>query len=139
MPPLVTLTLSLTRDPLIPLGAGNGLVVGWEGRTLELEAPDAPGLVRGAGRLAERADPDLVLSDWGDEEIIPTLRAGAGSMGRTCPWTGKQTRPPGGSETAAAIFLTAASSTRDRRPPLPAAGTWTGATPSTTGNRGSWA
>ena len=56
-PPLVTLTLSLTRDPLIPLVAGNGLVISSEGRTLELEASDAPGLVRGAGRLAETHRP----------------------------------------------------------------------------------
>jgi DNA polymerase-2 len=72
-PPLVTLTLSLTRDPLIPLGAGNGLAVGWEGRTLEVEAPDAPGLVRELAGWLRRTDPDLVLSDWGDEVIIPTL------------------------------------------------------------------
>ena len=72
-PPLATLTLCLTRDPLIPLGAGNGLAVGWDGRTLELEAPDAPGLVRELARWLQRADPDLVLSDWGDEEIIPTV------------------------------------------------------------------
>ena len=72
-PPLTTLTLCLTRDPLIPLGAGNGLAVGWDGRTLELEAEDAPGLVRELARWLKRADPDLVLSDWGDEEIIPTV------------------------------------------------------------------
>ncbi len=50
VPPLATLTLSLTRDPLIPLGAGNGLAVGCDGRTLELEAEDAPGLVRELAR-----------------------------------------------------------------------------------------
>jgi DNA polymerase-2 len=73
VPPLATLVLGLTRDPLIPLGAGNGLAVGWEGRTLELEAEDAPGLVRELARWLKRADPDLVLSDWGDREIIPTV------------------------------------------------------------------
>jgi DNA polymerase-2 len=73
VPPLATLTLSLTRDPLIPLDAGNGLVVGWEDRTLELEAEDAPGLVRELARWLKSADPDLVLSDWGDEVIIPTV------------------------------------------------------------------
>ena len=72
-PPLTTLTLGLTRDPLIPLGAGNGLALGWEGETLELEAPDIPGLLRDLARRLQRADPDLVLSAWGDEEIIPTL------------------------------------------------------------------
>ena len=73
VPPLTTLTLSLTRDRLIPLGAGNGLAVGCDGRTLELEAPDAPGLVRELARWLKSADPDLVLSDWGDEVIIPTV------------------------------------------------------------------
>ncbi|MBU4231920.1 MAG: hypothetical protein L6277_04155 [Desulfobacterales bacterium] len=73
VPPLNTLFLSLTRDRLIPLGAGNGLAVGWEDRTLELEAPDAPGLVRELARWLKSADPDLVLSDWGDDAIIPTV------------------------------------------------------------------
>jgi DNA polymerase elongation subunit (family B) len=72
-PPLTTLTLGLTRDPLIPLGAGNGLVLGWEGETLELDAPDIPGLLRDLASRLKRADPDLVLSAGGDEEIIPTL------------------------------------------------------------------
>ena len=72
-PPLTTLTLGLTRDPLIPLGAGNGLALGWEGETLELEAPDIPGLLRDLAHRLKRADPDLVLSAGGDAEIIPTL------------------------------------------------------------------
>ena len=139
VPPLNTLTLSLTRDPLIPLGAGNGLAVGWEGRTLELEAPDAPGLVRELARWLKSADPDLVLSDWGDEVIIPTVWRWSREYGVPLPLDREANPAPGGLAAAAAIFLTAASSTRDRRPPLPAAGTWTGATPSTTGNRASWA
>jgi DNA polymerase-2 len=73
VPPLATLVLRLTRDPLIPLGAGNGLAVDWDGRTLELDPPDAPGLVRELARWLQRANPDLVLSDWGDQEIIPTV------------------------------------------------------------------
>jgi DNA polymerase-2 len=72
-PPLTTLTLGLTRDPLIPLGAGNGVVLGWEGGELELEAPDAPSLVAEVARIIKRLDPDVILSDWGDEEIIPVL------------------------------------------------------------------
>jgi len=73
LPPLTTLGLGLTRDPLIPLGAGNNLAVTWEGRTLELEAPDRAGLVREVARWLHRANPDLVLSDYGDEDIIPLL------------------------------------------------------------------
>jgi DNA polymerase-2 len=72
-PPLTTLTLSLTRDHLIPLGAGNGLVLGWDGETWEMEAADIPELLRDLARRLQRADPDLVLSAYGDEEIIPTL------------------------------------------------------------------
>ena len=85
VPPLATLTLSLTRDPLIPLGAGNGLAVGWEGRTLELEAPDKPGLVRELAGWLRRADPDLVLSDYGDDVIIPTLWRWSRESGESLP------------------------------------------------------
>ncbi len=73
LPPLTTLGLGLTKDPLIPLGAGNGLAVTWEGRTLELEAANRAGLVREVARWLRRVNPDLVLSDWGDEDIIPLL------------------------------------------------------------------
>ncbi len=73
VPPLAILGLGLTQDPLIPLGCGNGLTVTWEGRTLELEAADRAGLVREVARWLKKINPDLVLSDWGDEEIIPPL------------------------------------------------------------------
>ncbi|MGD0826798.1 MAG: DNA polymerase domain-containing protein [Desulfobaccales bacterium] len=84
-PLLTTLTLSLTRDPLIPLAAGNGLALGWEGRTLELAAPDRPGLLGDLARLFKRLDPDLVLSDWGDKEIIPTLSRWSRETGAPLP------------------------------------------------------
>jgi DNA polymerase elongation subunit (family B) len=73
LPPLVTLGLGLTQDPLIPLRGGNGLALTWEGRTLELEAADRASLVREVARCFHRVNPDLVLSDWGDEVIIPSL------------------------------------------------------------------
>jgi DNA polymerase elongation subunit (family B) len=85
VPPLATLTLGLTRDPLIPLGAGNGLAVGWEGRSLELEAPDRPGLLRELAHWLQRTNPDLVLSDWGDEEIIPSLTRWSREYGEPLP------------------------------------------------------
>jgi DNA polymerase-2 len=73
LPPLAVMTLGLSRDPLIPLGAGNSVTVGWEDRTLELEAPDIPGLLKEMANWLKRLDPDLVLSDWGDEEILPMV------------------------------------------------------------------
>ncbi|MGO9395359.1 MAG: DNA polymerase domain-containing protein, partial [Desulfobaccales bacterium] len=84
-PFLTTLTLSLTRDPLIPLEAGNGLALDWEGRTLELIAPDRPGLLGDLARLLTRLDPDLVLSDGGDETIIPTLSRWSRETGTPLP------------------------------------------------------
>ena len=45
-PPLTTLTLGLTRDPLIPLGAGNGLALGWDGETLGDGSHGYPGTFR---------------------------------------------------------------------------------------------
>jgi len=84
-PFLTTLTLSLTRDPLISLDAGNGLALGWEGRTLELTAPDRPGLLNELARLLTRLDPDLVLSDGGDETIIPTLSRWSRETGTPLP------------------------------------------------------
>lgn len=73
LPPLRSVSLSLSRDPLIPLGAGNSLELGWEGQTLALEAADPAALVVEVARQLNRSDPDLVLSDWGDERIIPPL------------------------------------------------------------------
>ncbi|MFA5112059.1 MAG: DNA polymerase domain-containing protein [Desulfobaccales bacterium] len=73
LPPLTTLSLGLAQDPLIPLGAGNTITLGWEGRTLTLEAPDPGSLVAEVAHRLKRSDPDLILSDWGDEKIIPLL------------------------------------------------------------------
>jgi DNA polymerase-2 len=73
LPPLVTLHLSLTRDPLIPLEAGNGLALSFEGRTLELEGAPPAQALREVARILRQVDPDLVVSDWGDEEILPPL------------------------------------------------------------------
>ena len=73
VPPLAVLELTLTRDHLIPLGAGNGLALTWEGRTVELEAADAPTLLAELSHYFQRHDPDLLISDWGDEHILPLL------------------------------------------------------------------
>ncbi len=73
LPPLNVLHMGLTRDPLIPLSAGNTLFFRWEEHTLELEGGRRTDAVRETARLLKRFDPDLVVSDWGDEEIFPLL------------------------------------------------------------------
>ncbi len=73
LPPLTTLEMALTRDYLIPLGRGNGLALTWEGRTVELTADNIPTLLRELAGFLRRCDPDLILSDWGDEHILPLL------------------------------------------------------------------
>jgi DNA polymerase-2 len=83
LPPLSVLHLGLTRDPLIPLAAGNGLFLSWEDRTLELEAAHRADVVAELARIFKHLDPDLVVSDWGDEEIIPAL----------CGWSREYRRP----------------------------------------------
>jgi DNA polymerase elongation subunit (family B) len=94
VPPLTTLFLSLTRDRLIPLESGNGLAVGWEDRTMELEAPDRGGLVRELARWLKSADPDLVLSDWGDDVIIPTVWRWSRQAGAPLPLDREANPPP---------------------------------------------
>jgi len=73
LPPLRRVHLGLARDHLVPLGRGNGLVLTAEGRSLELAAADVPTLLAEFSRQLERFDPDLILSDWGDEHILPRL------------------------------------------------------------------
>lgn len=73
LPPLATLELALTRDYLIPLGSGNSLALTWEGRTVELAADGIPALLAELARCLHRSNPDLILSDWGDEHILPRL------------------------------------------------------------------
>ncbi len=94
LPPLATLGLSLTRDPLIPLEGGNGLALTWEDRTLELEAADRAELVREAARWLCRVNPDLILSDWGDEYIIPNLWRWSREAGIPLPLDREQGRVP---------------------------------------------
>jgi DNA polymerase-2 len=94
IPPLETLRLGLTRDPLIPLGRGNGVTVGWEGRTLDLEAPDVVGLLSQLSHWLHRTDPDLILSDWGDEKIVPALTRWSLKSGIELPWNREPEPPP---------------------------------------------
>lgn len=93
LPPLRTLELTLTRDYLLPLGAGNGLAVTWEGQTLELAVSDPAALLQELAAVWRRVDPDLLLSSWGDEHLLPRLWQW-GPPGRSpVPWD-REPQPP---------------------------------------------
>jgi len=94
LPPLATLELTLTRDYLIPLGRGNGLALTWEGRTVELTADSIPGLLGELARYLQRLDPDLILSDWGDEHILPLLWRWSRQYRHPLPLDRDPTPPP---------------------------------------------
>jgi hypothetical protein len=80
--------------PSFPWKAGNGLALTWEDRTLELEAPDRPALVREVARWLCRVNPDLVLSDWGDEYIMPRLWRWSRETGVPLPLDREPGAPP---------------------------------------------
>ncbi|MGQ9920930.1 MAG: DNA polymerase domain-containing protein, partial [Desulfobacca sp.] len=94
LPPLTTLELTLTRDYLIPLGRGNGLHLSWEGRTLELTADSIPHLLSALAHSLQRVDPDLILSDWGDEHILPVLWRWSRQHRRPLPLDREAAPPP---------------------------------------------
>jgi DNA polymerase II len=94
LPSLAALELTLTRDHLIPLGSGNGLALTWEGRTMELEAADVPGLLAALSRVLHQQDPDLLISDWGDEYILPVLWHWSRQHRRPLPLDREPAPPP---------------------------------------------
>ena len=78
--------------------------------------------------MAQSADPDLVLSDWGDDAIIPTALALEPGVWRA-PAPGPRDGPGGSRFTGGRSYSSYARIVyHGSSPPLTAAGTWTGAT-----------
>jgi DNA polymerase-2 len=73
MPSLRILELQLTQDPLIPLQAGNTLQVTLDGQSYEYVTHDPAELLAQLNTFITRYDPDLILTDYGDTVIFPTL------------------------------------------------------------------
>jgi DNA polymerase-2 len=73
MPSLRTLELQLTQDPLIPLQGGNTLQITFDGQSYECLAHDPVELLAQLNAFLTRYDPDLILTDYGDTVILPTL------------------------------------------------------------------
>jgi DNA polymerase-2 len=73
MPSLRLLVLQLTQDPLIPLQRGNTLQVTLDGQCYECTTHDPAELLDQLNTFLTRYDPDLILTDYGDTAIFPTL------------------------------------------------------------------
>jgi DNA polymerase II len=73
LPSLRILELQLTQDPLIPLQRGNTLQVTLDGQSYEYTTNDAAELLEQFNTFLIRYDPDLILTDYGDTVIFPTL------------------------------------------------------------------
>jgi DNA polymerase II len=73
LPSLRALDLTLTLDPLIPLLAGNSLVITVEGRAYELTTQDPVEFLDTVNGFLTRYDPDLLCTDHGDTAILPQL------------------------------------------------------------------
>lgn len=77
MPDIRTLFLRLEGGPGLPPrhGPPARLEVASEGEVRVLDGEDPASLLHGLNRLLRLADPDLILSDWGDDWILPGLWA----------------------------------------------------------------
>jgi DNA polymerase-2 len=73
IPSLRLLMLQLTQDPLMPLQRGNTLQVTLDGQSYECTTNDPMELLEQLNTFFTRYDPDLILTDYGDTVIFPTL------------------------------------------------------------------
>jgi DNA polymerase elongation subunit (family B) len=73
LPPLRTLELTLTLDPLIPLHRGNTLVLTLDGQAYELTTQDPVEVLDAVNGFLTRYDPDLLFTDHSDTAILPQL------------------------------------------------------------------
>ena len=81
LPPLRTLTLRLTRSPLVPLERGNTVRAEIAGEACEIGAADPAAGLRALDGLLARHDPDLIDSLRGDQTIFPWLLESAHAAG----------------------------------------------------------
>lgn len=73
IPDLPTMEIFSEGGPWRPLGKGNALAVRGDGRTLVFDGVAAEDLLTNLNRLLRLYDPDLILTDYGDSFLIPSL------------------------------------------------------------------
>jgi len=75
LPPLRVLELKVEGELINPRHGHRGrLEVSWEGTTRLLDSEDPQGLLESLEGVLRQADPDLILSHWGDAWLLPSLR-----------------------------------------------------------------
>jgi DNA polymerase-2 len=74
IPPLSTMTLRMEGEPIRPdQTTQRKFEIGIEGKTHVLELDQEDQLVEQFNQFLIRYDPDLILSEWGDPYILPSL------------------------------------------------------------------
>ncbi|MDH5753084.1 MAG: hypothetical protein OEZ59_11805 [Deltaproteobacteria bacterium] len=88
LPPLRTLTLRLGRSPLLPLAPGsrgNTVIAAAGGQTVEIAPGHAGDGLRALAELLRVFDPDVILSERGDETLLPWLVEAGAAAGVDLP------------------------------------------------------
>lgn len=87
LPPLSILELKLEGELLNPRHGHRGrLEVSWEGNQRLIEADDPAALLETLGGILHQADPDVILTHWGDSWLLPMLQRLERRCGITLPW-----------------------------------------------------
>lgn len=95
LPPLRTMLLRLEGESRNPNhGYRAPLEVSYDDRTYVLQMDDPRELVRRVREHLVRADPDVILSDWGDSFILPQLMGLARQYGVDLPFNRDTRRKP---------------------------------------------
>jgi DNA polymerase II len=95
LPPLRTMLLRLEGESRNPNhGYRAPLEIGYDDRTYVLQMDDPSELVRRVREHLVRADPDVILTDWGDSFILPQLMDLARRYGVDLPFNRDARRKP---------------------------------------------
>lgn len=72
-PPLRTLLLQLEKSHRLPIARNNAIVAEFRGKERILRYASMADTVRALDEILQRVDPDVILSAYGDQAILPAL------------------------------------------------------------------
>ncbi len=104
LPPLSVLELKLEGEAVNPRHGWRGrLEVTHDGETRLLEGHDPPMLLETLAGILRKADPDVILTQWGDSWLLPTLDRLEQRFRIPLAWH-RNGRPPGTTRKARSYF-----------------------------------